>query len=145
MDRTTLSQTFSLASNPSLLYHPTTRWPHRRTPTTNCEHFWRQTPPYGSRSNKFPTPQSPSTATRLPESLDRTFQPPYASKCSSLSTICHTQAPKQRRNSSHSVLCGRHMERLPHLVTGLSGLPTLQSLPPHSYSCGRIYSSNRTL
>jgi hypothetical protein len=27
------------------------------------------------------------------------FQPPYASKCFSLSTICHTKAPKQRRNS----------------------------------------------
>jgi hypothetical protein len=32
----------------------------------------------------------------------------------------------------------RHTERLPHLGTGLSGVPALQSLPPHNYSCGRF-------
>jgi cleavage and polyadenylation specificity factor subunit 1 len=32
---------------------PSTCWPHCRTLTTNFEHFWCQTPFYGSRSNKF--------------------------------------------------------------------------------------------
>jgi hypothetical protein len=102
LDRTTFSPTLSLASNPSLLYHHTTRWPHRRPLTTNCEHFWHQTPPHGSRSNKFPASQSLSTATRLPESLDRTFQPPYFSRCSSVSTVCRTRAPEQRRSWSQA-------------------------------------------
>jgi cleavage and polyadenylation specificity factor subunit 1 len=36
------------------------------------------------------------------ECLDRTFQPPYAFKSSGPSTICRTQAQKQRRNSLHN-------------------------------------------
>jgi hypothetical protein len=34
-----LADVLSLASNPSLLRHHTTRWPHCRTLTTNCEHI----------------------------------------------------------------------------------------------------------
>jgi hypothetical protein len=48
------------------------------------------------RNYRSLSPWSPSTATRLLGDLDRTFQVPYGSKCSSPSTICHTRAPKQR-------------------------------------------------
>jgi hypothetical protein len=65
LDRTTLSPTLSLASNPSLHHHPTTHWPHFRRATTNLEHFWRQIQPYCSRSNKLPAPRSPSTVTSM--------------------------------------------------------------------------------
>jgi hypothetical protein len=56
--------------------------PHRRTPTSNFQHLWHQTSLYGSR-NKFQAPPSPHTVTCVPDNLDRTFQPLYASKCSS--------------------------------------------------------------
>jgi hypothetical protein len=41
LDRTTFSPTLSLALSPSPRHHLTTHWPHRRTATTNFEHFWR--------------------------------------------------------------------------------------------------------
>jgi hypothetical protein len=56
--------------------------PHHRTPTINFQHLWCQTSLYGSR-NKFQAPQSPHTVTCLLDNLNRTFQPLYASKCSS--------------------------------------------------------------
>jgi hypothetical protein len=93
-------------SNLSLRHHPTTRWPHHSAPTMNFEHFWRQIPPYGSRSNELPALPSPATVTHLPERLDRTFPVFYTSKCSRPSTICRSQAPKKPRNLLHSVLCG---------------------------------------
>jgi hypothetical protein len=37
------------------------------------EHSWRQSPHCGSRHYQSPAPRSPSTATRLPGDLDRTF------------------------------------------------------------------------
>jgi hypothetical protein len=89
LDRTTLSPTLTLALCPSSCHHLTTHWPHRRTATTNFEHFWRRAPPSGSRGNRFPAPQSASTATHLPGSLGRTFLLPSVSECSSRSTICH--------------------------------------------------------
>jgi hypothetical protein len=91
-----LLPTLSLGLNPSPRYHFTTHWPHRRTATTNFEHFWRRAPPCSSTGNKFRTPQSPSTATHLPGSLCRTFLLPYGFKSSSPSTIllhdCRTWA-----------------------------------------------------
>jgi hypothetical protein len=98
-----LSPTLSLALSPSPRHHLTTHWPHRRTATTNFEHFWRRAPPCGSTGNKFPAPRSPSTAKHLPGSLGRTFLLPYGSKYSSPSTICHTLA----LNWSHNVSCGQ--------------------------------------
>jgi cleavage and polyadenylation specificity factor subunit 1 len=61
------------------------------------------------RLEKLPIsrPMSPSTATRLPGELDRTCQLPYDSKCSSPSMICRTQAPKEQRSWSQSILCGQ--------------------------------------
>jgi hypothetical protein len=93
---TKLSPTSSLASSPSLCHHPTTHWPHCGTPTANVEYVWRHISPYGSRSNKLPALPSPSTATRLPESLDRPFPIPYASNCSRPITISRTLAQEQR-------------------------------------------------
>jgi hypothetical protein len=101
-----------LASTPSLRHHHTTHWPHCRTATTSSEHSWGQPPPYGSRHNRSPAPWSPSTATRLLGYLDRTFQVPYGSKCSSPPTICRTRATKQRRSWSGSVLCGQACRRI---------------------------------
>jgi hypothetical protein len=92
--------------------HPTTHWPHRRRATTSFEHFWRQTRLYGSRSNQFPAPQSPSTVIRPPGNLGRTSQLPYDYKCSSPSTICRTQAQGQRQSWSRSVSCGQACRRI---------------------------------
>lgn len=96
MDRTASSPTISLASSPSLRHHPTIHRPHRRTPTTNVEHSWREPPPCGARSNKFPPPRSPFTESRLPETS--------AVRCSSTtapSVPVHPSsvAPRQRKNS----------------------------------------------
>jgi cleavage and polyadenylation specificity factor subunit 1 len=54
-----------------------------------------QSPPYGSRNYQSPTSRSQSTAKRLLGYLDRTFQVPYGSKCSSPSTICRTKATEK--------------------------------------------------
>jgi hypothetical protein len=97
--RCPLSRVESATAPPS-----TTHWPHRRAAATSSEHSWGQPPPCGSRNYQSPAPRYPSTAKRLPGDLDRTFQIPYVHKCSSPSMICRTQAPKQRRSWSHSVL-----------------------------------------
>jgi hypothetical protein len=107
LDRTTLSPTPSLMSSPSLRHHHTTHWLQHRTATTSSEHSWGQPSPYGSRNYRSPAPRPPSTATRLLGDLDRTFQVPYGSKCTSPSTICRTRAPKQRQSWSRSVWCGQ--------------------------------------
>jgi hypothetical protein len=52
-----------LASSPSLHCHHTTNSPRRKT-ATSFEHSSGQQPPCGSRSNRFPAPRSPSTATQ---------------------------------------------------------------------------------
>jgi hypothetical protein len=64
-------------------YAETTRHatPCRRTQTTSFKYLWRQTSLYGSR-NKSQAPLSQHTATRLPDNLNLTFEPLYASKCS---------------------------------------------------------------
>jgi hypothetical protein len=87
-------------------------WPHRRTATTSFEHFLRRAPPCGSRGNTFPSPRSLSTATHLPGSLGRTFLLPYGSKCSSPSTINHTQPLKQQRSWSHNVSRGQACRKI---------------------------------
>jgi hypothetical protein len=76
-------------------YAGTTRHatPRRRTTTTNFQHLWRQTSLYGSR-NKSQTPSSPHPVTRLPDNLDRTFKPLYASKCSSHHRRLHLPKPR---------------------------------------------------
>jgi hypothetical protein len=106
-----VADALSLAMSPSPCHHLTTHWQHCRTATTNLEHVWRRVPPCGSRRNKFPAPQSPSTATHLPGSLGRMFRLPYGSKCFSPSTICHTLPLKQQRNWSHNVSCGQACRR----------------------------------
>jgi hypothetical protein len=111
-----------------------TYWQHRRTATTNFEHFLHRTPPCGSRGNKFPAPLSPSTATRLPETLGRMFQLSYGSKCSSPFTICLAQHQSNSKAGGTAFRVARHTE-------GFPGLPTLQSLPPHSYSSGRLHAA----
>jgi hypothetical protein len=107
LDRTTLSPTPYLASGPSLRLHHTTHWPHHRTATTSSVHSWGQPPPYGWINYQSAAPRSPSTATPLPGELDRTFQPPYGSKCSSPSMICRTRSPKQRQSWLHNASYGR--------------------------------------
>jgi hypothetical protein len=68
-----------------------------------------------------------------------TFQVSYSSKYSCPSTICRTQAPKQTRNWSRSVLCGQACRRIARLGTFLPVLPALQSLKPHSNYFGGLY------
>jgi hypothetical protein len=111
-DRTTLSPTPYLVLSPSLRPHHTKHWPHHRTATTSSEHSWGQTPPCGWRNYQSPAPRSPSTLTLLLGDLDRMFQLPYGSKCSSPSMICHTQAPKQRQGWSHNTSYGRACRRI---------------------------------
>jgi hypothetical protein len=100
LDRTMLSQTPSLVLSPSLCHHHATHWPHHRTAMASSEHSWGQPPLCSWRNYQSPAPWSPSTATRLPGDLDRTFQLPYDSKCSSPSKIGHTQEPKQQKSWS---------------------------------------------
>jgi hypothetical protein len=76
------------------------------------KHFWRRAPPSGSRSNKFLTPRSPSSATHLPANLGLTFLLPYDSKCFSPPRICHTRTLKQQRSWSHNVSCGQACRRI---------------------------------
>jgi hypothetical protein len=111
LDRTMLSPMPSLTSSPSLRPHHMTNWPHRKTATTSSEHSWGQPPPYNWRNYQSPAPWSPSTATPLLGDLDRTFQSPYSSKCSSPSMICCTRAPKQWQSWSHSASYGRACKR----------------------------------
>jgi hypothetical protein len=141
LDRTTLSPTPSLGSSPSLRHHHAMHWPHRRSATTSSEHSWGQPPPGGSRNYQLAGSWSPSTVTSLPGDLDRTFQLPYVSKCSSPPM---SVAPRHQSNgeAGRTVFCvARRAEGLPHLGTCLPILPALQSLPPHSHSIGRIYTA----
>jgi hypothetical protein len=128
----------SLALNPPLRHHPTTHLQQRRTVTAN---FWRWTAPCSLRSSKFPAPQSPSTATHLPGNLGHTLQLPYGSKCSSPSTICCTQAPKQQQCWSYSVSCGRAYRNIAAPGHWLGRPASAPSLPLHSYSSGRLHSA----
>jgi hypothetical protein len=80
--------------------------PHHRTATTSSKHSRIQPPPCASRNYQFRAPRSPSAemSARRPR--------PYVPAILRLQVfqsimICHTQAPKQRRSSSHSVLCGQ--------------------------------------
>jgi hypothetical protein len=49
---------------------------------------------------------------------------------------------KNNGETHRTAFCvARHTERLPHLGASLSGLPALQSHPPHCYSCGRFHAA----
>jgi SpoVK/Ycf46/Vps4 family AAA+-type ATPase len=77
-----------------------------------ASHFSSRTPPCGWRNYQSPVPRCPYTAITLPGELGHIYQLLYGPKCSSPSMICRTQAPKQQRNYSHSVLCGRMCRRI---------------------------------
>jgi hypothetical protein len=133
---TTLSQTLFFAPSPSLRQHLTTHCPHRKTATTNFEYFWHQPPLCGSRRNKFPAPQTPSTVTCLPGNPDVRSSSVTAQ---SVPVCPRSVAP---RHHSNSVSCvDRHAEGLPLLSKDLPGLSALQSFPPHSYTSGRLHAA----
>jgi hypothetical protein len=124
--------------NPSPRHHLTTHWPHRRTATTNFEHFWHRAPPCSSRGNKFPAPRSSSTATHLPGSLGRTFLLYYGSKCSSASTIYDTLALKQQRSYSHNVSCGQACRRIVAPGHGVGKAASAPTSPATVIPVGKI-------
>jgi hypothetical protein len=109
-------------------------WLRRRTATTTFEHSSGQPRSCSLRNYQSPVPWSPSTVTRLPRDPGDTFQLLSGSTCSSLSMICHTQAPKQRRSWSHSFLCVQVCRRIAttaHVLASPASTPkspTTQSL-----------------
>jgi hypothetical protein len=91
LDKSTLSPTLTLVTNSSLLHRPTTQ-----DTDDELRALLASNTALRLEKQQIPPPPSPSSATRLPENLDFTFKSLYASKCSSLSTICRAQALKQR-------------------------------------------------
>jgi hypothetical protein len=81
-----------LSLNLGLRRDHTARSPSSQDIDDELQHLWHQSSLYGSR-NKTQAPSSPHTVTRLPDNLDRTFQPLNASKCSSHHRRLHLPKP----------------------------------------------------
>jgi hypothetical protein len=139
LDRTMLSPTPSLGSNPSMHHHRTTHWriggQRRRAPNThgvNNHPAARETtnPRYhGLHLLRHICLEISTVHASSPTAPSVPFRPlSVAPKIS-----------KQRRSTAFCV--ATHAEGLPHLGKGLPVMSARQNLPPHSHFIGRIYTA----